>query len=298
MSSRQRKLVTGLNFSEKVVNHHAERIKDGFRTSIVKGALKASDVDMKALDWFFDLLALADKIKVREFVLSVPGDMVVQLLNSSRRNFFRDHLYGLLRSCASATAGLDEEVRKRHLLMGLKTIRHVARADIIPTGNDVVVSFVDIRRDLRTNVANMDLMRIFWADSDPAIRVISRSICAILARQILRNNPPDHAEMAWLKDVLDEPGNIIYGSLNDPAALDSMCIDVFAYSVLSNPSDDLLNDKVFVDTLMILMNAGSQTNLVFDTGLAALLQRAAQEDHRLHGFLVQLNGIYEHFFPA
>jgi Family of unknown function (DUF6535) len=125
----QRKLTTCLNFSEEVVKHHAECIKDGFRTNIIKEALKASDVDMKALDWYFNLLALADESKVQEFVLSVPRDMVVRLMGSSifsQRKIFRDHLYGFLESCASATAGLDEEVRKRHILMGLKTIHHVA----------------------------------------------------------------------------------------------------------------------------------------------------------------------------
>jgi Family of unknown function (DUF6535) len=305
MSSRQRKLVTWLNFFKEVVKNHAEHLKDGSRTSIIKGALKAPlDVDMKALDWFFKLLALADESKVQEFVLSIPGDMVVRLMNSStlsRRNFLGDHLYALLRNCASSTAGLDEEVRKRHLLMCLKTIHHVAKASIIPTDNGGVVQSMGILSDLRVNVANMGLMRIFWADSDISIRVISRSICALLARQFLRKRPFIAPELAWLQDVLNEPANTIYRSLDNLAAVDSMNIDSFVYGVLSNPSDNLLNDQVFMETLVILMNAGSQAAVrksAFKTGLSALLRRAEQEDHRLHVSFYKLKEIFEHFFPS
>jgi hypothetical protein len=60
-SCRQRQLVRWTQFLENVVEERARRLKDGFRGSIIQGALNASmDVDLRALGWLFKLPALAN----------------------------------------------------------------------------------------------------------------------------------------------------------------------------------------------------------------------------------------------
>ena len=269
-STRQRRLVEWIGFFVKVVEEHTERFKDGFKDGLkhgfqgsnIIGALEAPvNTDVEALGWLFKFLAPVDTSKVQEFVESIPGEMVVRLMNSSidpRKVFFRNQLHTLLHSCASATAGLSEEVRKSRLLICLDAIHHVARAFFIPTE---VKSSPDVLNDLRVNFANTGLMRILWTDDDPVIRVTSLSICALLAKHFLREYPPD---LAWLEDVLGESRNTIFTSLNDLATVDSMNIDSFVHGVLSSDqsdSDNLLNDQVFVETLLILMLREGQTTL-------------------------------------
>ncbi|KAH9973510.1 hypothetical protein BGW80DRAFT_1458997 [Lactifluus volemus] len=139
--------------------------RTGFGGSIIKGTLKAPvEVEVEALRWLFKLPALADKCKA--------GATSIW----SRGIRFRDHLHTLLRSCASLAAGLDGKVRKYRLLMCLDAIHSVARGSITPNG---LTPSVDV---LSINFANMGFMRMLWTDSDPAIRVTSRSTI-IIARQ-------------------------------------------------------------------------------------------------------------------
>jgi Family of unknown function (DUF6535) len=326
-------LVEWINFSEKVAKESMERYS--LPRSIIKGALKAPvDVDVKALAWLFKLPAFADQNKVQEYLADVPGEMVVQVMNDPVH--FRARLYALLQSCASPTAGLDEKGRKSRLLICLNAIYHVARASIIPykvtlstevtpstqatpsvqvtppvqvapptQGNPSVqvAPCVEVLRDFHIDFANMGLMRTFWADSDPAIRVISRSICALFAGHLLGQPPLMDSQLAWLQDMLglSLASNTI--SSSDLARVNSMNIGSFVYGVLSNQSDNLLNDQVFVETLRILMKARNQTDPriqrnAFKAELSALLQREKQKDHCLHVLFYKLKEIFEHFFPS
>ena len=53
---RQHILVPPLEFFKKAVEKHKQRLKDGFRETIVRGALQGSgDVDVNALTWWFQL---------------------------------------------------------------------------------------------------------------------------------------------------------------------------------------------------------------------------------------------------
>jgi Family of unknown function (DUF6535) len=298
-SRRQRILVEWIESFEKVVKKHTRRLKDGFRASIIQGALKAPvDVDLRALGWLFKLPALADRGKVQEFVASIPGETVVRLMDASIRSggvLFREHLYTLLRSCAPGAVGLDEGVRRRRLLVCLEAIRHIAKASVVPNG---VSLSGDVLRDARIDFANIGLMRALWADSDPATRVTARSICALFAKHLLRKDLPEEQELAWLHEVIGSPSHRILASLRHPVTADRMNIDSFVYGVLSNQSDNLPNERVFVETLVILMNAGSQAALrrnIFMTGLSALVQRAEHDDDPLHVLLDKLYGISEHF---
>ncbi|KAI0252544.1 hypothetical protein BJV78DRAFT_342802 [Lactifluus subvellereus] len=297
----QRKLVEWFESSDSALHKHGKRLKDGFRKSIVQGALAAPvGVDLEALAWLFDLPALADRSKIEKFVESIPGETIVQLMYASIGSGsipFRDHLHALLRSCAPGTVGLDEDARKRRLLACLEAIHHISKASIVPyevTRSEAVLS------DLRINFANIRLMRELWADSDPAIRVTARSICALLARRFLRRYPLTDSVLAWLHDVMGIPSNIIFDSFYDRAAVDRMNIDSFVHGVLSNQSGDLQNEQTFVETLVILTNAGSQTDLrrsIFETEISALVQRAEQNDHRLHEVVDKVRKISERVVP-
>lgn len=96
-------------------DRYKQRRRDGFRESIVKDALQAPrDIDFKALTWLFQLPALAEKSNFERFVATMPGKTAIELFSLPRgygEVSFREHLSALLRSCASATVRLDEDVR-------------------------------------------------------------------------------------------------------------------------------------------------------------------------------------------
>ena len=302
-SRLQGKLVDWFESSNYALHKHGRRLKDGFRMSIVKGARDAPlNVDLQALAWLFDLPALANRSKIEKFVESIPGETIVQLMNAwfwpRRRILFRDHLYTLLRSCAPGTIGLDEGARKHRLLACLEVIHYIAKASIVPSK---VSPSEDVLSDLRINIANVDLMRTLWADSDPAIRVTARSICALLARHFLRRYPPTEPVLAWLQDIMGIRSNIIFDSIYDRNAVDRMNIDSFVYGVLSNQSGDLRNEQTFLETLVILTSAGSQTDLrrsVLETEISALVRRAEQSHHRLHEVVEKVRKIPEAVIPG
>jgi Family of unknown function (DUF6535) len=302
---KQRKLTEWLDISENALSKHWKCLKDGFPKSIVQGALDAPvGVDLNALAWMFELPALADKRKVQNFLAGIPGETVVQLMNSSvraRHIHFRNHLHTLLRSCASPAAGLDEKVRKSRLLTCLNAIYYVARASVtIPNG---VTPSVDVLSDLRTNFANIGLMRVLWADNDPAVRVTARSICALLARHFLRKYPLMDSELAWLHDVMGQSSHIIFSSLNDLPMVDSMNVDSFVYGALSYQTNDLPIKPaiLFVETLTILKSAGSQITLhrdTFEEWISGFIERAEEQGiHHRPEVVGKLRKIAEDVFP-
>jgi Family of unknown function (DUF6535) len=302
-SFRQRKLVEWIYFSQDAVEKHAERLKDGFRRSIIKGALEAPPVvDVEALCWLFKLPALADKSKIQEFMAGIPGEMVIRLMNASLatgRIHFRDHLYTLLRSCASATARFDEKVRKSRLLICLKVVHHAARASFDPHG---ITPFEHVMNDFRINFANVGLMRTFWADSDPAIRVISRSICALLAGHFLHKYPLTPSELAWLGDVLGKPSSTIYTSIDNPAKVDSINIDSFVHGSLLHQTKDLPIDQaiLFVETFVILKSSGSQIALrkeTFEDWISGFSEQADEQDLNRQEVVEKLRKIAKDVFP-
>ncbi|KAF8269478.1 hypothetical protein EI94DRAFT_1725110 [Lactarius quietus] len=298
-SSVQRILSGWWQLLDDSVKKHGNRLKAGFRGTIVQRAVEASkDVDSKALTWLLNEPALADKSKIQEFVDSIPGDTIVQLISAPIHSgkIFSQHLQTLLRSCTPGSIGLDEGKRRERLIVCLNAIHHIARA-YSGTPHDETLD------DVRIKFANISLMRSLWADKDPAIRVTSRSICALLARPILHKYPPRDSELAWLQDVLGETSNTIYNSLQNPRTVNNMNIDSFVYSVLSDPTGDLPAAQAtsFVDTLAILMSAaGSQTAIrrnSFEGGFSELLRRAENDDH-LREVAVKLRRIFEAMFHS
>jgi Family of unknown function (DUF6535) len=302
---KQRKLIQWLDSSEDALSKHGKRLKDGFPKSVVQGALDAPvGVDLNALTWMLELPALAERKKVQSFVAGIPGDTVVLLMNSSvghRHVHFRDQLHTLLRSCESPAAGLDEKVRRSRLLTCLNAIHHVARASVpIPNG---ITPSVGVLNDLRTNFAKIGLMRVLWADNDPAIRVIARSICALLARHFLRKYPLMDSELAWLQEVMGQSSHTIFSSLSDPSMVDSMNIDSFVYGALSFQTNDLPIKiaTLFVETLAILKSGGSQSTVhrdTFEDWISGFIERAQEQGIRHRREIVgNLRRIAEDVFP-
>jgi hypothetical protein len=202
-SLRQRKLTQWLEGVENSLDKHRKRLRDGHRLRIIQGALDTPvAVDLKALAWLLKLSAMAEKNNIQEFVASAPGNSIIQFMSvsiDSGRTGFRDHFLAILRSCAPDTVGLSEDVRRRRLLVCLDAILRIVKASSDPHG---VSSSESVLKDIRINFAGIGLMRVLWADADPYIRIISRSICALLARHLLRKHPLEESELAWLQDVM------------------------------------------------------------------------------------------------
>lgn len=197
MSPRQRILRDWWELLNNSVKKHEKRRKDGIRGTILWRAMDASvGVDPKTLTWLLNGPPLADKNKIQEFLANIPGNIIVQLIGGPARygKIFTDYLSTLLRSCTTSSIGLDEETRKRRLIVCLSTVHHIAKAlNGIPDGVFLPETFLE---DVRINFANIHLMRPLWAEEDNTIRITSRSICALLAKQI-KPSPRD-SELAWL----------------------------------------------------------------------------------------------------
>ena len=182
---RQLILVPLLRFFDDAVKKHKQRLKDGFRETIVRGARDAAgSVDVKALTWWLQLPALAEESKAQDILECIPKETIVQLMSGpidSGKLVFREHLLSLLRSCGpdSLAVRMDEKERKTRLLGCLHVIHLIAHASVSQIFD---VDFVDV---MRRNFANMSFMRSKWANSDVGIRITSRSICALLARRLL-----------------------------------------------------------------------------------------------------------------
>jgi hypothetical protein len=303
-SRRQRKLTEWLEYAEISLDKHAKGLRDGFRESIIQAALDAPPVvDLKALTWLLDLPALVEKNKIQHFVANAPGDAIVRLMSNpieSGRIAFRDRLLTLLRSCVPGTVGLDEDVRRRRLAVCLNAVYHTVKASSVLGG---VMPSQSVLGDVRINFANIGLMRVLWADDDPSIRITSRSICALLARHLLRKNLLEESELAWLQDVMGKSSNTIFNSLDDLPMVDSMNVDSYVYGVLSQQTDDLpvKHATLFMETLAILASAGSQVTFqkgILERGISSLIQRAEGQDY--HGHLREVVGrlrrVYETVF--
>jgi hypothetical protein len=173
-------------------------------------------------------------------------------------------------------------MRQRSLLVCLDGVCHVAGALIVPNGVTQSQAW-DLAHDVRTNFANISLMRAMWSDGDAAIRVTSRSICAFLAQYLMRRGQLEGPELAWLQDVTGETPHAILNSLGDFAALNHMNLKSFVYGVLSPQAGELPTENAasFTKTLAILMDAGLQPpydRTRFNAGLVNFIQRVENED--------------------
>jgi hypothetical protein len=228
----------------------------GFEKSIIESAKNPLERgDRKIITWLFSQLALYDKSKLRKFAANIPRNRIRSLIPfiESGKVVLREPLLALLRSCAAVTdtcaAEPDGDVRKRSFLVCLDAIHHIAKSPGIPELNF-----------MRANFAHIDLMQALWNDSDTAIRVTSRSICALLAKQVVRQTLGE-PQIVWLQAVTGGGLNRNQMYNADTPTLDRMTLKSFVYEVLSNQDGDLPTES-FKETLAILLDVG--TDVGFD----------------------------------
>jgi uncharacterized protein DUF6535 len=254
----QRSFVHWLDSCEEAVKTHWGYLMDGFRKSVLDGAINAQEGDRKIVTSLFSVFALNDKSKLRKLAASIPRHRVHELIRpvESGKFVLRDPLLVLLRSCEAGTAeaGSDEDARKHALLVCLDAIHDVSKTPSIPELNFV-----------RANFANIGHMRTLWDDSDTSIRVTSRSICALVARQVIRE-PLEEPQLRWLQEVTGETSHAMLNA--DVDMRDHINLKSFVYGVLSNQLVDLPNGDAtsFKETLAILLDVRGDVH--FDTDIS------------------------------
>ncbi|KAF8492070.1 hypothetical protein F5888DRAFT_944802 [Russula emetica] len=164
------------------ISNHWQYLTHGLEKSIFYRAVTTlRDGDRGMFTWLFNQLALSDRHTFLKFAASIPIHKIPDLIPSIKSISFRESLLVLLRSVAGTrprrAAWLDPDVHRRSLLVCLHAIRHIAK-DPIP---DSDLDF------MRTHFANTDIMENLWDDDNIAVRVTSRSICALVAKQVVRN---------------------------------------------------------------------------------------------------------------
>jgi Family of unknown function (DUF6535) len=280
---RQRILVRCLDLCEEAVKTHWRYITAGIGKSIINSATDAQGGDRRIVTRLFNLLAMpvGDKSKLREFAASIPRDKVLDLIPritfksslipciaaKSGKIVLQEPLRILLQSCAASpsVAGPDEEVRRRSLLVCLDAIRNIVKDPSVPDLNYV-----------RANLANIGLMRAWLDNSDTAIRVASRSICALLAKQVIREEWLEEPQLRWLQEVTGS--RAVYSA--DLETKNRINLKSFVHGVLSNQEGDLPteDETSFKETLAILLDVGSDAH--FDTDIQ--IQRLSEEVGRIH----------------
>jgi uncharacterized protein DUF6535 len=246
-------LVDWLDSCEQAVEKHWRYLMDGIKKSVLTDAVDAREGDRKIITSLFSDLAQNDKSKLRKLAASIPRHRVRKLIRpvETEKLVLRDPLLLLLRSCEAGAPGetkSDEDARKHALLVCLDAIHDVSKTPSIPDLNFV-----------RTNFANIGHMRTLWDDSDTTIRVTSRSICALVARQVIRG-PLEQPHLRWLGE-LTSPA--IFDT--DVKTLDHFNLKSFVSGVLSKQVEHLpIEDAIsFKETLAILL--GVRSNACFDT---------------------------------
>jgi Family of unknown function (DUF6535) len=267
----QRKLVNWSDSCEQAIRKHGRYNMDGLGVSTIKSAINAQEGDHKIITSLFTVLSLSDKSKLRKLAASIPRHRIFDLIRpvESGKIPLRDPLLVLLRSCEADTraTGPDEDARKRSLFLCLDAIHHISKTPDIPELNFV-----------RANFANIGLMRTLWDDNDTAIRVTSRSICALIARRVGRRGWLEDEELRWLQDVLGETSHEILNA--DVEARDRMNFKSFFYGVLSNQVGDLPTEDAmsFRETLAILLDVRTDPHL----DLPSSQNQLSEEVRRMH----------------
>jgi hypothetical protein len=294
-SYRQGILAQLLETIESTTGEYGKCLKFRFRGSIVQAALDAHVSVVLEIAWLFKLPVLAEKVK--GLISRIPDVTIVQLMNDPDepgRVNHHDHLLALLRGCAPGTAGLDEATRRHRLLAYLTAVLDFVKLSSVRSELSPPESAVT---DVRTKFVNMALLRGLRVGTDPSIRLVSRSICALLAMCLLRKPQLEQSELAWLQDVIEKPPNTIYDALDNRPTLDSMNLDAYIHGVLSGQTDDLPMDQAtsFMETLTILSSGGRTSEIVaLEAEITAFIQRADEQNNCLREVVGRLRRMYDH----
>ncbi|KAI0269505.1 hypothetical protein BGY98DRAFT_1014373 [Russula aff. rugulosa BPL654] len=282
----QRKLVDWLyshgKAIRKAIRKHWRCVMDGFGKSVIKAAINRQEVEHEMIASLLTMFSLNDKSKFREFAASIPRYRIPALIEYIRFEkigildpllFFRGFVAG------APTTGHDEDVRKRSFLACLDAIHHTTKTPDIPELNFV-----------RANFANIGHMRTLWEDSDTTIRVKSRSICALIARQVGRRDWIEEEELVWLQDVTGETSHEILNA--DVETRDWMNFKSFVYGVLSNQVGDLpMEDATsFRETLAILLDVRTDPRFDLPSSQNQLFEKVSrmyQDDPRGSHYVVR-----------
>ncbi|KAI0264565.1 hypothetical protein BGY98DRAFT_1192090 [Russula aff. rugulosa BPL654] len=213
-----------------------------------------------------------DKRKLRNLAASVPRNEILDLIRpvESEKLAFEIPFSFFYAAVKQVLAQLDRRgSRKRSLLLCLDTIHDISKTPEIPELNFV-----------RANFANIGYMRTLWDDNDTAIRITSRSICALIARQVVRRDF-EEAELRWLQDVTGETSHEILNANFEKR--DQMNFKSFVRGVFSNQVRDLSTEDAtsFRETLAILLDV--RTDPYFDLRssryqLSDIVRRIYQDD--------------------
>ena len=249
---------------------HWRFLKDGLEESIVHRAVETlRDGDSERITRMFNQLAMGDKDKLLKFAASIPRYIIPNLIPNIGFDPFRESLLVLLRSCvARRYAALPNvDVHERSLLVCLHAIRHIVKAN--------APSIPDLNF-MRDHFANAGLMRPLWGDMHDSIRILSRSICTLVAKQViskqqlestpldatmtpLESTPLDGADISWLEEVTGESSNSILEA--NATVRDQMNFKSFVKEALRNhvPRRDLSaeDNTTFNETLAILLGIGT-----------------------------------------
>ncbi|KAI0283566.1 hypothetical protein BC826DRAFT_1110108 [Russula brevipes] len=247
-------------------DEHRQCLTDGLRGCIVRCALEApEDFDLQALTWLLQRPAMAGLSNVQDFVANIQQAMLFKLMkapNVPGERTFHGLLNELLISCESDAAGLDDDTHSRRLLVCLEAINRIAK---VPFVTPRISSSHSLLSKVRTNFAPARRMQALLSADDLAIRLTACSICALLARPLLRRlqgGQLDESERGWLQMSLPEATPSPSPSLN---MLDNINIDTFVSRVFSDDEVELSITQAasFADTLLLLMQAGSQSQICF-----------------------------------
>jgi hypothetical protein len=241
--------------------NHWQYFTYGLEKSIFYRAVTTlRDGDRGRVTWLFNQLALGDRHTFLKFAASIPIHKIPDLIPSIESVSFRESLLVLLRSVAGTRPGLadwlDSDVHRQSLLVCLHAIRHIAKATAPP------IPDLDFMRD---HFADTGLMRALWGGADNSIRITSRSICALVARQVVRKRQLEGEDLHWLQEVTGSPPNAILEA--DATVRDQINFKSFVFGALSNHVTTLSTEdaRSFNETLAILLGLRTIGYIYFTT---------------------------------
>jgi hypothetical protein len=291
-----------------IINRNKLHVKDGLRGHIFQHAKTAPDkVDLDTLTWLLQRPIMAEKGELQKFIGSIPPHILVQLSSledESGKKTIRDHLGNLFQGCLGNKEKLEETERSQCLQICLEAFYQIVKPSSLPdrdTETKTILQFV------WSNFKDLDLVQNLWDDSDPAICIFSRSICAHLSRNILRKSKPDDSEKSWLKvfvgkrreDPIFDPK-----SPNHLSTWDHFILESFVFGVFPCLKDGLFvkpeHASCFVETLAVLMNAGNSGAIskeIFSEEIFSLIEWAKESDHEHGGEVAaKLDQLFSKFF--
>ena len=243
------------------VSNHWQYFTYGLEKSIVYCAVETlRDGDRGRVTWLFNQLALGDRHTFLKFAASIPIHKIPDLIPSIESAPFRESLLVLFRSVASTRPGLaawpDSDVHRRSLLVCLHAICHTVKA------NAPTIADLDFMRD---HFADTDFMRLLWDDDDNSIRITSRSISALVTRQVVQNRRLEGEDLHWLQEVTGSSSEAILKA--SVTVLHQMNFKSFVCGALLNDVNHLSTKDAtsFNETLAILLGAKTDDHDYFTT---------------------------------